>query len=259
MKTVKDLFWESSLDEIKKGYKKESNGEIFVCILCGKRFEKGVVYPENGVYYEAEKAISRHITLNHGSVLASLLEMDKKYTGITELQKKVIYLFSKGQSDVAILKEIGGNSLSTIRNHKFALREREKQARVFLAIMELMNETKNSFPETALETVSVPETAKMVDSRFDITEEETAKFLKIYFKDGLDGPICEFPSREKRKIIILRQIMKRFEAGKGYSEHEINLVLMKIWDDYVTIRRYLIEYGFMERTADGSQYWVKEA
>ncbi|HDR8220879.1 TPA: DUF2087 domain-containing protein, partial [Bacillus cereus] len=26
---------------------------------------------------------------------------------------------------------------------------------------------------------------------------------------------------------------------------------------FVTLRRYLIEYGFLDRTDDGSQYWVK--
>ncbi|HNW82784.1 MAG TPA: DUF2087 domain-containing protein [bacterium] len=253
MKTVKDLFWESSLEEMKKGYKEESNGEGFVCIFCGKRFEKGIVYPENSIYYEAQKAISRHITSNHGSVLASLLTMDKKYTGITELQKKLIELISQGSSDIAILKEAGGKSTSTIRNHRFSLREREKQAKIFLAIMELMNETKNTFPAV----VPVSTSAKMVDSRFDITEEESAKCLKIYFKEGVDGPLSEFPSQEKKKIIVLRQIITRFEVSRIYSEAEVNLVLMKVWDDYVTIRRYLIEYGFMKRTADGSKYKVK--
>lgn len=111
--------------------------------------------------------------------------MDKKYTGITELQKKLIELISQGSSDIAILKEAGGKSTSTIRNHRFSLREREKQAKVFLAIMELMNETKNTFPAV----VPVPASAKMVDSRFDITEEESAKCLKIYFKEGVDGPL----------------------------------------------------------------------
>ena len=28
-------------------------------------------------------------------------------------------------------------------------------------------------------------------------------------------------------------------------------------EDYVTVRRNLIEYGFLDRTADGRTYWVK--
>ena len=253
MKTVKDFFWESSLEEMKKGYKTDINGNVFVCIFCGKIFEKGVVYPENGVYYEAQKAIVRHITQNHGSVLSQLLGMDKKFTGLTELQKKLVDSFSKGKNDMSVLNDIGGKSASTVRNHRFSLREREKQAKVFLAIMELMNEAKAALPAP----VPVPAGAKMVDSRYDITEEETAKCLKTCFPQGLDGPMSEFPSREKRKIIVLRHIMTRFEAGRIYSESEINLILMKVWDDFVTLRRYLIEYGFMKRTADGSKYKVR--
>jgi hypothetical protein len=30
-----------------------------------------------------------------------------------------------------------------------------------------------------------------------------------------------------------------------------------VYDDYVTVRRYLIEYGFLDRKDDGSQYWLK--
>ena len=31
-----------------------------------------------------------------------------------------------------------------------------------------------------------------------------------------------------------------------------------MYEDYVHIRRYLIEYGFLDRKADGSAYWVKK-
>ena len=41
-----------------------------------------------------------------------------------------------------------------------------------------------------------------------------------------------------------------------YSECEVNEILKPIYDDYMTIRRYLIMYGFMERTRDGRQYWL---
>ncbi len=34
-------------------------------------------------------------------------------------------------------------------------------------------------------------------------------------------------------------------------------ILKPIYHDYVMIRRYLIEYGFLDRHRDGSAYWVK--
>jgi len=38
----------------------------------------------------------------------------------------------------------------------------------------------------------------------------------------------------------------------------VNEIIKNRYPDFVTIRRYLIEYGFMERKPNGSEYWLKE-
>lgn len=96
-----------------------------------------------------------------------------------------------------------------------------------------------------------------MDKQYGITLEEKEKVLASYFKDGFDQPIQTFPSKEKRKIILLQQIMTRFEKGINYTEKQVNELLKPIYVDYVSIRRYLIEYGFMDRTSDCTLYWVK--
>ena len=98
----------------------------------------------------------------------------------------------------------------------------------------------------------------MVDERYAITVEEKEKVVATYFKDGLDGTLATFPSKEKRKIIVLQHILTRFEAKRIYSEKEINAILKSIYADFATIRRYLIEYGFMERSKDCMEYWIKK-
>ena len=52
--------------------------------------------------------------------------------------------------------------------------------------------------------------------------------------------------------------MKNFHKGKIYSKKDINKTLKRIYEDNATIRRYLIEYGFLDRSKDCSKYWVKE-
>jgi len=52
-------------------------------------------------------------------------------------------------------------------------------------------------------------------------------------------------------------IAARFPPGRRYPEREVNQILRDIHEDYVTLRRYLIEYGFLERTQDCGEYWVK--
>lgn len=91
-----------------------------------------------------------------------------------------------------------------------------------------------------------------------ITVEEREKVLAVYFKDGFDKQIDVFPSKEKKKIIILEQICTRFEPQRTYTEKEVNELLKPIYQDYVSIRRYLVEYGFMDRSTDCTAYWLKE-
>ena len=77
------------------------------------------------------------------------------------------------------------------------------------------------------------------------------------FKDGKAVKLKRFPGREKQRVVVIREISKSIESGKKYTEKEINNVIKTFFDDYVTLRRYLIEYGFIDRKKDGSEYWLK--
>lgn len=255
MKDINEVFWNSSIEEIKKGYSYDDNSGQFICLVCGKSFEKGVIYPGDGMLYEAEKAVKVHVKDEHSSMFEYLLGLNKKLTGLTDLQKNLLSYFYRGYSDDEIVKELEGGSTSTIRNHRFVLRQREKQAKIFLSIMEILKENIPAKRES--EFVDIHKTAKSIDERYAITEEENDKILKRYFSEGPEGPLSEFPVKEKRKIIVLKNLIKRFEADKKYTEKEVNEILKNAYHDYVTLRRYLIEYGFMDRIKDGSSYWVK--
>lgn len=253
MNDLSEIFWNASVEEIKKGYINKADTGEYICLICGSSFTKGIVYPEDGILYEAEKYMEVHIAKKHSSTFEFLINLDKKYTGLTDHQKNLLSFFHKGYSDSDIVKEQESGSTSTIRNHRFTLREKEKQAKVFLAIMELLNKKSNK--KEGL--VNVHRTATMTDERYAVTEEENVQVLGNYFTLGLDGPLSKFPAREKKKIIVLKHIVKRFELNKKYTEKEVNEVLKSIYPDFATIRRYLIEYGFMDRHDDGSLYWVK--
>lgn len=57
----------------------------------------------------------------------------------------------------------------------------------------------------------------------------------------------------------LENTLHRFELSRKYTEKEVNQILKEANPDYVTLRRYLIDYGFLDRYNDGSSYWVKES
>jgi hypothetical protein len=257
-----DLFWQVPLSDLKKGYTFDEGTAAFICLICETRFEKGIIYADGQNFYEAEKFAVMHITREHGSMFDYLLGLNKKLTGLSDLQKNLLQLFYDGYSDNEIVSKLDGGSTSTIRNHRFALREKEKQARLFLAIMDLL-EQKNSSVKSSVRSakqqlVPAHRTATMRDERYAITEQEYQETVLKYFKEGLDGPLDTFPTKEKRKIVVLRHLISRFATGKRYTEKEVNAVLQKDFHDFVTLRRYMIEYGFMDREPDGSAYWVKE-
>src|SRR5690606_5852005 len=141
---LSNQFWEASLEELKQGFTEEK--EAYTCLLCGEKTEKGIVYPYKDRFYEAERYMRIHIETEHISVFDYLLSMDKKLTGLTDHQKSLLQLFYQGKSDKDIQKELDMGSTSTIRHHRFALKEKERQAKSFLAIMELLKEKDEHAP-----------------------------------------------------------------------------------------------------------------
>lgn len=253
MGDVSDIFWQASLEDIKRGYLFREEDEEYICLMCGKSFEKGVIYPNESQLLTAEKFVRFHIEQAHRSTFHFLLGLSKKLTGLTDHQKEILELFYEGYNDNEVAKKMGTGSTSTIRNHRFNLKEKQKQAKVLLAIMELLGERmpkKNRF-------IDVPLSTRQVDDRFAVTHQENERILTEYFPRGLDGPLKTYPLKEKKRVVILRQLVKHFEAGRKYSEKEVNAILEQCYSDYVLLRRHLIDYGFMERTPDGSAYWVK--
>lgn len=188
-------------------------------------------------------------------MLDYLLNMNTSYTGITEVQRELIVLIAQGLNDKEIASKLGV-AASTVRNHRYKLRE--KQAKLFLAMMDLLSEntSKGISKMDSEEICDAHTSATTLDDRYNITDKEKIQVIKNYMTE--EGALKNFPSKEKKKIIILEEIMKNFSKGKIYSEKDINKILKRIYDDNATIRRYLIEYGFFDRSKDCSKYWVKE-
>lgn len=250
-----ELFWSANIEEVKKGYI-ETEDE-YICIICEESFKKGRIYEKNSEFYDARKTTELHIGERHESMLNYLIGMNSTFTGVSEVQRELITLIAQGLSDKEIALKLGV-AQSTIRNHRFKLREKEKQARLFLAMMDLLSKTTNIKINKLEDDIiwDAHKTATTIDDRYNITDKEEKETIKNYFDEN--GALKNLPAREKKKIIVLKEIIKNFTKGKKYSEKEINRVIKRINEDYATLRRALVEYGFIERLNDCSSYWVKE-
>ena len=84
-------------------------------------------------------------------------------------------------------------------------------------------------------------------------EEDVRKVLKAYL--NADGTIRQLPQEGKKMLIILHFILDAFAFDTNYSEKEVNTILRRFHVDTATLRRNLIDYGFMARESDGTRYW----
>ena len=251
----KNYIWSSSIEEIVMGYKEIKDS--YLCTFCGKEFVKGHIYTLNDKLYDAYGAVKEHHNTEHGYTVDYLLSLQSSLIGISEVQQHILKLMSEGKEDKEIA-HIVGIAQSTVRNHRFKLREKEKQAKLFLALMKSLEEkTRRCINQVESGVIEeIHPSATMIDDRYNITDEDKEKVIKVYMDEK--GALSQFPSKEKKKIILLREIMKNFKLNREYREEEVNKILERIYSDYATIRRALIEYGFLERSDDCKVYRVKE-
>jgi len=252
------LFWNATTEELKKGYTHNRQASKYTCLLCGEAFETGVVYPMGNALYDAEKAVDTHVKSQHPPIFQHLLGLGRIYTGLSAGQSELAKLYQAGHSDKEIVALTGANSTSTIRNQRFAIREKYKQAKVLVALVELMEEHhKKNLKQSENKLVDIHPAATSIDERYAITQAEKEDILKRYFGPDNKLLIKGFPAKEKRKIIIIQKLINDFEANRQYTEKEVNDILKRYYDDYVSVRRCMIQYGFLDRNGDGTQYWVK--
>lgn len=244
-----------TFEEIKNGYHRNDKEKTYICNYCHKAFPDGQVFPIDEFYYESEYAASAHIETDHQGNFKELIDSDTKYNTLTDTQRQLLKLFNAGLTDSEIAKELD-ISPSTVRHQKFTFREKAKQAKLYLAIYE------NAFSEStkvnsAEDIVPIHDHANYYDDKYVITQKERDQILKTTFESLSPLRLKHFPAKDKKKVVVLTKIAELFEAGKDYTEKEINAILMPVYDEYIIIRRYLIEYGFIDREADGSKYWLK--
>ncbi len=84
-------------------------------------------------------------------------------------------------------------------------------------------------------------------------DEADKKILRDY---TLDGQLTQIPVKDKKCMVITRWLATRFQPGVRYSEKQVNTILTEVFADYASLRRMMIDYGFMRRERGGSEYWL---
>ena len=77
-----------------------------------------------------------------------------------------------------------------------------------------------------------------------------------YFKND---KLIMIPKKEKNKIPVLQIVLEMLkEKSLEFTEKELNEAIKEIYPDYSLIRRYLVDYKFLERDNYGRMYKIVE-
>lgn len=74
-----------------------------------------------------------------------------------------------------------------------------------------------------------------------------------------DGKITVLPKKQKNKIEIFEFIYAHLKSysetySETYTEKELNEKIKELYDDFATMRRYLVDYKFVIRDNYGQHY-----
>ena len=68
-----------------------------------------------------------------------------------------------------------------------------------------------------------------------------------------DGRLLSIPSSHAKRLVVLTRLSQEFEPGRRYTEPMVNGILRTWHPDTASLRRYLVDEGFLDR--DAGQYW----
>jgi hypothetical protein len=142
--------------------------------------------------------------------------------------------------DLADLLQVGP---PTISHHVAKLEhaglvkvKREGQSRIY------------TFDPTAMRRLAgspiSPESSIEAELKVDAAEAERKKVLRDFFEGER---LKHIPAQRKKRVIVLQHLVARFDPNRDYPEREVNEILGLAHEDFATLRRELVDYGFMTR------------
>jgi hypothetical protein len=86
-------------------------------------------------------------------------------------------------------------------------------------------------------------------------QKQEEKVIRSFFSSTAPLKLKTLPSKQQKLQVVLKKVSEAFESGKTYPEGEVKEILAGIYADHATLRRSLIDFGFLKRTSDGASYW----
>jgi DNA-binding transcriptional ArsR family regulator len=165
-----------------------------------------------------------------------------------ENRLRLLGILADGEWSVRELAELLDLTEPTISHHLTKLHEVHLVSMRAVGTSHLYRLNSATLQHLNRDLLNPQRVATMADDVSDATWEK--KILRTF----LDGErLTKIPDQQKKRFVILKWLIERFEFGVRYSEPELNTILKRHHPDTATLRRDFISWKLMER--ENGVYW----
>lgn len=190
------------------------------------------------------------------SLLRSFERPDTVWSGVYDLGERKLHLKPSADSEIVVIELDRLDFSPQSENRMLEIKEGTAGFRPYTD--EANKRLISGFfhhPEIG-QLMGLPEPEAMIDfiaalpKSYDRTNEIVLRFLE-------GEKVNQIPVKKTYKLYVLKYLASKFEAGKEYTESQVNAVIGQwhTFGDYFVLRRELIDSGLMKRLPDGSKYW----
>jgi predicted transcriptional regulator len=167
---------------------------------------------------------------------------------------KIVGLLARESLSVEQIAEMLSLRPSTVSHHLSILGEAglvSARAESYYNIYQLEAATLENMAQRLLTRETLPAVAADVDM-----DAYDRKVLNDFLLP--DGRLKTLPAQRKKQLVILRHILQAFETGVQYTEKQVNDILRRFSEDTASLRRDLVDLGWLAREGGGERYWRVE-
>ena len=164
---------------------------------------------------------------------------------------KIAGLLAQEHLTVEQIAEILDLHPSTVSHHLSRLAKAglvSAKAEGYYSVYQFETKALENMAQRLLERETLPAVTTDVDM-----DAYNRKVLNTFLTS--EGRLKDFPSQQKKLQVILEYILQSFEPGQRYTEKQVNQILSQYSDDYASLRRDLVSFGYMDREGGGGDYW----
>ncbi|HEY8291049.1 MAG TPA: metalloregulator ArsR/SmtB family transcription factor [Thermomicrobiales bacterium] len=166
-----------------------------------------------------------------------------------ESRLKIVGLLASGERGVDDLAGALRLKAPTVSHHLAKLREAGLVEMRAEGTTHLYRLDVNILRQMSREILTPERIASLVD------DVEGDAWERTVLRRSFEGErLKQIPVSRKKRDVILNWLAGRFEMGRRYPEKEVNAIIKRHHEDSATLRRELIDGGWMER--EGGVYWL---